>query len=447
MQEPKKFVLVGTGGRAEMFIEAIAKYRDNNRLCGLCDISQVRLDYYNRRLCDEWNHPRVPTCKPPDLQAMLYQHRPDAVIVTSGPDSTHHEYILAALASGCDAITEKPMTIDAEKCRAIMDAAARSDRRITVCFNYRWQAAPTQIKRLLSEGAIGAVKSVTMEYALDTSHGADYFRRWHAQKENSGGLLVHKATHHFDLVNWWLDAIPAEVFAWGGLVFYGKENAVARGDEALTQYPRYTGADHKGDPFALELDSPQLRELYLAAEAETGYIRNRNVFSPAISIEDTMSVLVKYRSGIVLNYSLNAFCPTEGYRVIFNGDRGRLEYAGYGASHLNVAKSNPDDAASEGESNAFEMLRVHPHFSNAYDVEIPFQPGPHGGGDLKLVEQLFAPNPPAETLGRRAGCEQGAASIAIGIAANQSMKSGGPVRISDFVFLKPEAASLSELAR
>jgi predicted dehydrogenase len=42
------------------------------------------------------------------------------------------------------------------------------------------------------------------------------FRRWHRKLDNSGGLLVHKSTHHFDIVNWWLDDEPEEVFAFGG---------------------------------------------------------------------------------------------------------------------------------------------------------------------------------------------------------------------------------------
>ena len=46
------------------------------------------------------------------------------------------------------------------------------------------------------------------EWLLDTRHGADYFRRWHRNKNNSGGLMVHKATHHFDLVNWWMIPTP-----------------------------------------------------------------------------------------------------------------------------------------------------------------------------------------------------------------------------------------------
>ena len=53
------------------------------------------------------------------------------------------------------------------------------------------------------------------EWALDTRHGADYFRRWHRERKNSGSLLVHKSTHHFDILNWLIDEDPVKVNAFG----------------------------------------------------------------------------------------------------------------------------------------------------------------------------------------------------------------------------------------
>ena len=67
------------------------------------------------------------------------------------------------------------------------------------------------------KGVIGEINSVHFEWLLNTRHGADYFRRRHRDKRNSGGLLVHKSTHHFDLVNFWLGTTPKTVFAMGGL--------------------------------------------------------------------------------------------------------------------------------------------------------------------------------------------------------------------------------------
>ena len=79
-----------------------------------------------------------------------------------------------------------------------------------------------RIKELLLSGVIGEVASVDFHWYLDTSHGADYFRRWHAYMAYSGSLFVHKATHHFDLLNWYLESDPAEVFARGALRNYGR---------------------------------------------------------------------------------------------------------------------------------------------------------------------------------------------------------------------------------
>ena len=56
-------------------------------------------------------------------------------------DRTHHTYIIRAMELGCDVITEKPMTVDEEKCQAILDAVERTGRNVRVTFNYRYAAA------------------------------------------------------------------------------------------------------------------------------------------------------------------------------------------------------------------------------------------------------------------------------------------------------------------
>ena len=141
---------------------------------------------------------------------------------------------------------------------------------------------------MISEGVIGEVLHVDLEYWLNTSHGADYFRRWHRQKKNSGGLIIHKSTHHFDLVNWWIDAVPETVYGMGRLAFYGKENAEARG-ESVT-YERYMDQETSADLFAIDLSKDEvLRGLYLENERYDGYFRDQNVFGQGITIEDSMS--------------------------------------------------------------------------------------------------------------------------------------------------------------
>ena len=445
---PQRLAYIGTGGRALSFIEpVVTTYRERHEVVALLDSSPTRLAYYNELLAARWQCPAVPVYAPADFDRMIAERRPTTVVVCS-KDSTHDDYIIRALHAGCDVITEKPMTIDAPRCAAILAAQRATGRSVRVAFNYRWGPFRTKVRELIATGAIGAVRSVNLEYLLDTQHGADYFRRWHSCMAESGGLLVHKSTHHFDLVNWWLDAIPSQVFAHGDLVFYGRENALARGDARWTTYPRYTGAPTGDDPFALDLQSTEsFRRLYLEAEGDGGYLRDQNVFRPGIDIYDQMTALVRYRTGQVLTYSLVAYSPREGMRVTFNGERGRIEYHEFIGSHMNRAVPSDDfkleqhgSAEAEGE-----WIRVFPHFQPSYLVPMPPAPGPHGGADVVMAEQLFAAQPPPDPWRRSAGHEQGAASILVGIAANRSIATGLPVRVDDLVQLPPAASKLSEL--
>ncbi len=241
----KKYVLVGTGGRAEFFYGAIVRdFRETCNLVAFCDLNQTRMDYANRLLEERYHHPKINTYLHTDFEKMISVEKPDTVVVTT-VDRTHHTYIIKALELGCDVITEKPMTVDAEKCQAIIDATKRTGKEVRVAFNYRYAPHNTKIRELIMNDVIGQVNSVNFEWALDTQHGADYFRRWHRDKRNSGGLLVHKSTHHFDLVNFWLGTTPETVYASGGLRFYGRENAESRG---VTQfYQRAYGSDYAKD--------------------------------------------------------------------------------------------------------------------------------------------------------------------------------------------------------
>jgi predicted dehydrogenase len=281
------------------------------------------------------------------------------------------------------------------------------------------------------EGAVGRPLCVDFSWLLDTSHGADYFRRWHREKHNSGGLLVHKATHHFDLINWWIDSVPEQVFSLSSLMFYGKANAEARGE----QYPyvRYTGeAAAINDPFALFLDEREaFQGLYLEAEAETGYLRDRNVFGEPITIEDTMTVTARYRSGALLSYCLIAYSPWEGLHVAITGTRGRAELdIVENVSHLAIDSGTEAPSASKG---AFKdaRLRVYPMFGAPHDIPIPEGDGGHGGADPVMLEQIFSPSPPPDPYHRAASHIDGAASIMMGIAANESIRTGQMIRVDD----------------
>ena len=425
MSTRKRYVVVGTGSRSGMYIKALAdSHRDVGELVGLCDLSATRMNYYNAKLA-EWNHPPVAAFAAEQFDQMIRSARPDTVIVTTR-DCFHDHYILRAMGLGCDVITEKPMTTDDAKCRAILDAVSRTGRKLAVTFNYRYSPKRAKVKELLAGGVIGAIQSVDFEWLLDIRHGADYFRRWHRDKANSGGLMVHKATHHFDLVNWWIGSSPQRVYATGRLSFYGEANG--RGPAVHSDRCHTCTADCA---FRLDLAAnPSLKALYLDAEPDNGYIRDQCVFGEGITIEDTMAVNVRYESGALMSYSLNAFMPYEGYRIAFNGSAGRLEHVDVESTYV-AGSGQP-----EGETlRTGSRIMVCPHRAAAYDVDVPLGAGGHGGGDTKLLDDLFRGGEP-DPLGRAADHLDGARSILTGIAANRSIARGGaPIDVADLVKL------------
>lgn len=423
----KKYVQVGVGGRARFFYEAVADtYSKTSEIVAFCDINRTRLEYAKKIMVEEFGYQDVALYGADEFDKMIAEQKPDCVIVTS-IDRTHHKYIIRAMELGCDVISEKPMTVDNQKCQEIIDTIKRTGKNLRVTFNYRYAPHNSKVRELIMNDAIGDVKAVHFEWFLNTTHGADYFRRWHRDKRNSGGLLVHKSTHHFDLVNFWLNTTPKQVFAYGDLLFYGRENAENRGITKF--YSRVHGSENaKGDPFALVMEgNEQLENLYLNAEKDDGYIRDQSVFGDNISIEDTMSVLVRYRSGAMMSYSLNAYCPKEGFRVVFTGTKGRMELDVTEAVYVNAGGEKQLEGAVEGIS-----ITVFPMFDEPYKVEIETGEGGHGGGDPVLLNDIFG-TPEPDPLNRAASHIDGAMSILTGIAANKSIATGMPVDIDKLV--------------
>jgi predicted dehydrogenase len=155
----KKYAVVGTGGRSSFFYSAIAQdYKATSRIVALCDTNQTRMNHANAKL-KALGHDEVPTFLAADFDRMIAETKPDEVIVTT-VDRTHNIYIVRALELGCNVVTEKPMTIDAPRCRDIFSAVERTGNKVRVTFNYRYAPHNTKVFEIIRSGAIGKVTSV-----------------------------------------------------------------------------------------------------------------------------------------------------------------------------------------------------------------------------------------------------------------------------------------------
>lgn len=407
----KRLAMVGTGvrGLGMWGKPVLEEFGDMIEFVGLCDINKGRVETGKKFLGVD--------CKTyTDFDQMMQETKPDALIVTT-VDGTHHQFIIKGMEYGADIITEKPLTIDEQKCQAILDAEQKAGKKIKVTFNYRYSPHRQKLYELLRSETIGKITSVDFHWYLDIHHGADYFRRWHRLRKNSGSLLVHKATHHFDLLNWWVNSEPEEVFAFGKLDVYGKKNSF-RSDKCR-------GCSYKDQCkfyWDITKDS-QLMQLYVANEQYDGYLRDGCVFREDIDIFDQMAVQIKYASKVQVSYSLTAFSPYEGYRIAFNGTKGRLEAW--------IKENQP------WREDPFDEIQLTHSFGQRDIIKVSNNEAGHGGGDSRLRKQIFNPDG-NDTYRQAAGSRDGAMACLIGIAARNSIDSGKLVMIADLTSLKPQ---------
>ena len=430
----KRYVVVGAGHRVQMYLDAMAgPHREDADLVAVLEPNRGRLGVHLDRLAEAGvDVTAVRTGTPEELEQVVTETRADRVIITS-PDFSHADLIVRSLDAGADVVVEKPLTIDPASTRRIAEAVARTGGQVVVTHNYRYSPRNSGLKELIKNGSVGRPLSVTFEWVLDTAHGADYFRRWHRDKTRSGGLLIHKASHHFDLVNWLLRAAPERVYARGGVRFYGAENADARG---LPSRPERGTHDGPHSPWELDLrQDPRLKALYLDNESYDGYRRDADVFGPGITTEDNLAVIVDYDSGATLSYSLNAHSPWEGYRIYVNGTEGRaelevVERAAVLTDDDGSVVLDPSAQPASAARTGGERLTLQRHWEAARDIPIEEGDGGHGGGDALLLADVFR-GPGEDWLERPSSWVDGVRSIAVGMAGNESLRTGLPVTVAE----------------
>jgi predicted dehydrogenase len=169
-----RYAVVGLGGRSVMYSGAIlSTYADRAELVGICDINADRMAYYLREWESQYGKGGdIPMYDPSQFEQMLEENQVDTVIVTT-MDRTHHRYIIRAMKAGCDAITEKPMTVDEEKCQQILDTIEETGRSLRVTFNYRYAPRASKVKELIMAGTVSTVLQcppglISLRYVFDT---------------------------------------------------------------------------------------------------------------------------------------------------------------------------------------------------------------------------------------------------------------------------------------
>ena len=404
-----KLALIGAGNRItfQYALNLYQKFQDTVTIVGVFDQNMTRANKLSERL---ENKVKVYS----SAEALISESGCDTVLIGT-LDATHDYYIDLAMRLGCDVICEKPITTTKEKANIIINAEKETQKKLTITFNYRFTLFATTIKETLKSHSIGKIESIHFEWLLDQAHGADYFRRWHREKKNSGGLAVHKATHHFDLINWLIEKKPIEVYAKGGLYFYGAKNSLFNGTNCRVCL-------HKDEcKFYKDYSNDEaINSMFYQAEHEDGYFRDGCVYSDKIDIEDTITALISYEDNIDMSYKLIAYAPYEGYRLSITGDKGRIEAEDF------------HGLVGPYANKQIYLLNVYDDNGNKKEINVPVSSGSHGGGDDRMMEMIFANKIITDPLNHMANSEAGFNAAYIGMAINLSLAENRVVHIEEF---------------
>lgn len=409
----QRVAFIGASCRATYaFASPLLKHHaDTHDIVGLYDINPHRMAVLNRFV-----EGSIPCYD--DLDAMFSEAKPDVVLIST-VDGSHASYIERTLDHGVNCICEKPLCINAEQCHAIRAAQKRHPELTAVtAHNMRYQPYIAKVKDLIDSGAVGRPLSFVFQEQLDKRHGASYFRRWNRRKKDSGGLLIHKASHCFDVMNWWAGSRAVDLTAMGSLTMYGPDASPFRGK-------RCCDCEHTGKcPQYVDLTQDGFRgEMYFLARTENSYTPDLCLYDPEIDIEDHATVAYSYENGIRVTFDLCAYTAHEGVNVIIEGTEGKIEY-------MNRMGSEAMKTGAEyGLEKSFtESIVIYRFDGPPVRIDVDSASGGHGGADPRMFADLFGSGDPSSA---RASLEDGIQAVLIGVAANESIKKGCVVKVQE----------------
>tara|TARA_R100001377_G_scaffold73918_1_gene50088 strand:- start:741 stop:1973 length:1233 start_codon:yes stop_codon:yes gene_type:complete len=370
-----KIAIIGTGtiGQEHMRVATLLGRAHVHGIYDLeqhsMDAAQVEYSSYSTRVLVRYES-LAQACEDPEVDALF--------ICT--PNFTHYEVLKTAVCSGKPIFLEKPMATTLADAAAIVRIANSYSSFIQIGLQYRYKAQYVEaFHEALERASLGIVKTISMsEYRPPF---LDKVKQWNKFNEYSGGTLVEKCCHYFDLINLMAQAAPQRVFASGG------------------QAVNFLEFEHEGR---------------------------------RADIDDHAFVIIDYDNGVRASFTLNMFCADFVEEMVVTGERGRL----LATERFDFHQQAPATASISlelGENGASRVSQL------AYPRLIE-QSGHHGATFFEhqaFFDQLEGNEADCATP------LQGMWAMLVASAAQESMRSGQAIEISALIAREKLASLLA----
>jgi predicted dehydrogenase len=303
------------------------------------------------------------------LEAACNDPAVDGLIIST-PNYTHLEVLRVAEKSGKHILLEKPMATTVADAHEIVTIAADYSAVLQIGLQYRYKAMYVEaIHEAQERKSLGEMKMISiLEHRIPF---LDKVNQWNKFSKYSGGTLVEKCCHYFDLLNLFAQARPQKVFGTGS-------QAVA-----------FTDFEYEGEKS---------------------------------DIIDNAFVTVEYMNGVQASFNLCMFAPVYYEEIILVGDQGRLKAYDEWDLYPNGNPRNYLEVSLGAEKPSRFCTPCYPSVISD-----------SGHSGATFYEHINFINNIEGKPTNTATVEEGFWSVVVGAAAEESVKTGQPVLIDDFL--------------
>lgn len=377
MSQVTTLLVVGAGDRGTGHARYALRHPDRARVVAVAEPLPVRRERFAAE------HGLVGDAAVADWRQLVSRGRiADAVLICT-LDRDHLEPALAFAAQGYHIMLEKPMALDDESCRAIVDAVEKAGVILAVGHVLRYTPYTRTLKALIDEGRIGDVVSVQHLEPVGHWHQAhSYVRGNWRRTDEATSMLMAKSCHDLDWLQYIVGEPPARVSSFGRLTHFTPANrpqdaadrcvdCPVSGDcafNAVRFYGDRLAAGKHGWPLSVVLDT--FTEQALDDALRTGPY-GRCVYACDNDVVDHQVVAMEFAGGATATFTMTGFTEMANRRTQIFGTRGEIRGDG-------------------------RMLHIH-DFRTGVTEEVDTLPtgdmsasGGHGGGDEGLMDAFVA---------------------------------------------------------
>ncbi|MBT3379382.1 MAG: Gfo/Idh/MocA family oxidoreductase [Lentisphaerae bacterium] len=312
--------------------------QDSARIVGMCDPVAEKRVRAGKMYSEEFRY-EIPVF--PSLREMAEATGVEAVYVAT-PNDTHCEAVLEAFDLGLHVLCEKPMDITLAKCDRMIAAAETSGRILGLGMQMHYRERYHKVRELIAEGTIGEPGMVwCTEYRPPFKQEKDWvWQSWH-----SGGAIVEKNCHHYDILDLWVGSEPTTVYASGNILKLhtggGVESDIVDNAWIINDYASGARA-MVGICFLAGWDQGHYREFgvhgtrgsvtFSSKDGEILHVQTENGERTEYAIDHDL------RGGIYRDF---VECACTGRQPLVTGERGRRSLLVPIAAELSILEKRP----------------------------------------------------------------------------------------------------------